>query len=252
MKNEFLLSVITPTYNSDKTISNTLESIKMLKEKSKYRIEHIIIDGVSSDKTLDIIRDFDISDVIFVEKDKGIYDALNKGINISRGKYICSLMSDDIYNVDDMLCVLDELNDYDYDYLISDLFFLNGNEKIKKIKNPEKRNIICEMPFNHPCLFIRNDVQSKVGFYDLKYKISSDYEFAIRLLNMPFKYKYLNRYCIYMADGGASDLQNFKTTCKERLNIRIKYFSKNHAYVLYFKEYLISLLRLTKRKIYKK
>ncbi|WP_305845653.1 glycosyltransferase [Photobacterium kishitanii] len=250
MNNKILLSIITPSFNSSKTISKTLESIKELKDKSKFKIEHIIVDGLSKDNTINIVNSIGVSDLIISESDEGIYDAINKGINVASGKYICCLMSDDFYSVDELLYVVDYLNSYNYEYIVSDLIFLSNKKKYKKIKNPEKRNKALEMPMNHPCLFIRHDIQRNIGLYNLDFKISSDYDFCIRLLNEYSDYKYINKYCVYMSDGGASDLESFRITCKERLEIRLKYFNKSQSYYLYIKEYLTLYLRVFKRKIW--
>ena len=107
LKQDIVLSIITVCYNSEKTISRCLESVI---SQDKSFAEHIIIDGGSTDNTIEIVNSIDVSDIIISEPDQGIYDAMNKGINAASGKYVLFLNSDDHFASNTVLSqIVDEL-----------------------------------------------------------------------------------------------------------------------------------------------
>lgn len=214
------ISLITVCYNSDKTIKDTLESV--LKQ-TYTNYEYIIVDGKSTDKTMKIVNSYrhKFKNIkIISEKDRGLYDAMNKGIQNSTGDIIGILNSDDILANEKVFEKI--INNIDnYDGIYSNLLMLDENldkpyRRFKSREVTKKRG--WHMP--HPTLYVKKEVYKKIGLYNLYYKIASDYDFMLRLINSNFKLKYLDDYFVYMRSGGKSTnglkgyYRNFKESYK--------------------------------------
>lgn len=205
------ISIVTVTYNSAQTISNCLASIN---NQSYQDLEHIIIDGMSHDNTLEIIK-LQPNKImkLFSEPDKGIYDAMNKGINLCSGGVIGLLNSDDLYVDENVLGdVMNYFNnDPDLDILYGNLVYVkkeDTDEIVRKWNSKPYYNNFFEeghVP-PHPTLFLRSRVYKKVGLFDIQYKLAADYEFMLRVLKKHnFKSLYINRLTVKMRLGGATN-----------------------------------------------
>ena len=213
------ISIITVCYNSKKTIKDTLESV--LKQTYK-NYEYLIIDGLSKDNTIDIVKSyeskFDGRLKIVSEKDNGLYDAMNKGINLATGDIIGIINSDDIIANENVFKeVVDNIDDYDGIY--SNLLMLDENldKPYRLFKSSKvKKRLGWHMP--HPTLYIKKDVYNKYGTFNTKYRLAADVDFMLRVINNNCKFKYYNGYFAYMRSGGASTdgfkgyYKNFKET----------------------------------------
>ena len=178
------ISVITPTFNSEKTIAKNVESI--LKQSYKD-FEHIIIDNLSSDNTLEIVKklykDSPINLRIISEKDNGISEAFNKGINIASGDILTMLNSDDYYYSDSIFEQAEsKLKISEYLIFHGDVLFIDPQYG-SYLRKPYKLNTFKTMPLNHPTMFIRKEVYDLVGLFDTSYRYSMDFEFYCRLYN---------------------------------------------------------------------
>lgn len=180
--NKPLISIITVCYNSEKTIKNTLDS--MLKQKYD-NYEYIIIDGLSTDNTINIIKEYEKKfngKLKYIsEKDNGIYDAMNKGIALCKGELIGIINSDDWYEE----IALEEVSKK---YKKESLQIIYGMQRL--IKNEQEydvvlknHNFIKERMITHPSCFISKKIYDKYGMYNTKYNISADYEFMLRIYN---------------------------------------------------------------------
>ena len=176
------ISVITPTFNSEKTIAKNVESV--LKQ-SYNDFEHIIIDNLSTDKTLALLRELyknlpaNLS--IISEKDSGISEAFNKGIDRSSGGIITILNSDDYYYSDKIFDQVAEVfNRSKYLITHGDVLFVDPKYG-SYVRKPYNLNTFRTMPLNHPTMFIKKEVYSSVGLYDKSYFYSMDFEFYCRL-----------------------------------------------------------------------
>ena len=202
------ISIITGTYNSALTISDTLKSIQI---QSYSNIEHIIVDGASKDNTLKIVSKFSHVAKVISEPDQGIYDAMNKGIKAAKGDIIGILNSDDFYAHERVLeNVINKMESQNVDSLYGDLVFVKPNktnEVVRYWKSKTQTDRGWErgwMP-PHPTFFLRKKVYEKYGNFDLDFKSAADYELMLRVL---YKNKisttYLPQILVYMRTGGQS------------------------------------------------
>lgn len=180
------ISIITPTFNSDKTILRNIESVN---NQTYENIEHIFIDNQSSDQTLNLINQHSLkNNKIISEKDKGISDAFNKGILNSSGEIIGILNSDDLFYSKNTLSLVSKcFQDESIDFVFGDIFFddpILGSNRRRPLGCP----ITIAMPFNHPAFFVRKRFYDKLGLYDLTYKHAMDFELISRMYDQPDHY----------------------------------------------------------------
>lgn len=180
------VSIITATYNSSKTILDTLYSVQ---SQSYKNIEHIIVDGKSEDDTLNIINLNSRSVAkIISEPDLGIYDALNKGINNATGDIIGFLHSDDVFSYPDAIAdLVNAIENNNSDAVYADIVYVSKDKEYNVIrywKSGEfKRNRIKYgwMP-PHPTFFMKRELYIQHGLFDLNFKISADYDSILRYI----------------------------------------------------------------------
>ncbi len=215
------VSIITATYNSSRTIIDTLKS---LEEQTYNNIEYIIIDGASKDNTLDVIKN-NCSRVstIISEPDNGIYDALNKGINAATGDIVGFLHSDDLFAYPEAIeDIVKSMFENKTDAIYADLQYVdkdNINSIVRYWKSGEYNiNKVKDgwMP-PHPTFYMKRECYQQFGLFDLKFKISADYDSLLRYLYLNnISMSYLPKVTIKMRVGGASnrDMKNIilKTT----------------------------------------
>lgn len=204
------ISIITVCYNSESTIRDTIESILA---QTYSDIEYIIVDGASSDGTMAIVDEYkDFIATVVSEPDKGIYDAMNKGIELATGDVVGILNSDDFYQnndaIQDIVC---QFNSFpDSDLVFGDVVFIapDNLEKIVRFYRsdhfkPWKLRFGWMPP--HPASFIKKRAYDQVGVYSLDYTISSDYEMFVRLLLVHrLSFSRINKILVRMRAGGVS------------------------------------------------
>lgn len=203
------VSIITACFNSEKTIRDTLESVRCQEYEN---IEHILIDGVSTDDTLNIVGQYPNISKVVSEKDNGIYDAMNKGLKLATGEIIGILNSDDIY-VDSKVLneVVEIFQDDRVDACYADLQYVeerNTNKLVRYWKSGSynKNSFLYGWMPPHPTLFLRKRVYDKVGHFNLSLKTAADYELMLRVfVRHDFTIKYLPRVIVKMRTGGASN-----------------------------------------------
>ena len=207
------ISIITTTYNSAQTVADTLQSVA---NQTYHDIEHIIIDGASKDNTLEIVKQFSHVSKVTSEPDKGIYDAMNKGIALATGDIIGILNSDDFYNDKEVLIkVASFFLCNSVQTLYADLEFVESQDTQRVVRtwkagNYTKNRFLTGFMPPHPTFFVKKEIYEKFGVFDATFKISADYEIMLRFL---FKNNiscgYLPSTIIKMRLGGVSTA-NFK------------------------------------------
>ena len=173
------ISIVTVCFNSAKTIEQTIKSVL---NQSYKNIEYIVIDGGSTDGTLDIIRKYEPYITYWVsEPDKGIYDAMNKGIKASNGELIAFINSDDWYHEDAMQHFAEVYERQPADVLFGDIIFINDNEeKYVSNENVDLDKLMYTNMLCHQAICTRT-VLMKENPFDLQYKIAADYDFLLKL-----------------------------------------------------------------------
>jgi len=216
------ISIITATYNSSLTLGDTLFS---LNEQSYSNIEYIIIDGNSEDNTLDLIKQ-QCSRVTTVisEPDKGIYDALNKGISVATGDVVGFLHSDDLFAYPDAIKdIVDTFQVNNCEAIYADLEYVsrdNTDNVVRLWKSGEySKNKLKNgwMP-PHPTFYMKRELYQQYGLFDLNLKISADYDSLLRYLWVNnVEMSYLPKVLIKMRVGGESNrsLKNIIHKTKE-------------------------------------
>ncbi|MCI5135329.1 MAG: glycosyltransferase [Candidatus Electrothrix sp. AW2] len=181
------ISVITVVFNGEKHLE---EAIKSVLAQNYPLLEYIIIDGGSTDGTLEIIENYQnlfASIIVISEKDQGIYDAMNKGLVRATGDIIGILNSDDYYFDNSLEKVEKFFIDRNCDFVYGSIKKITSDGEISGITHPvkdiyNKYNMIYDIPFPHPALFVRKSVYDKVGLFDTSLKISADRDFIIRMI----------------------------------------------------------------------
>lgn len=203
------VSVITVCFNSEATIE---ASIKSVNNQNYPCIEHIFIDGGSTDSTVHLIKKNAKDSFLLVsEPDKGIYDAMNKGLAVATGDVICFLNADDQYNSEKVIStVIYQMLRYQLDALTSDVTFFkrdSPNRVVRKFNSGRfsPKNFSWGSMPAHPGLFLTKKVILDVGFFKTSYKIAGDFDYIVRVFcNKKLKYKYLPEVTVKMMDGGVS------------------------------------------------
>ncbi len=203
------ISVITVSCNSAKTIMDTLNSVAA----QTYRnVEHIVVDGASTDETPAIVRNHSNLDIRFVsESDKGIYDAMNKGIALASGEIIGFLNSDDFYADTSVLQkIANAFQDPAVDACYADLLYVNqDNSRVVrywKSKPFTKGDFAKGWCPAHPTFYVRKLVIERLGLFDQSYKMGIDVEFMMRYLECgQIRAVYIPHVLVRMRLGGASN-----------------------------------------------
>src|SRR5574344_3104640 len=238
------ISIVTVTYNSASTIESTTLSVF---KQTYSNIEYWVIDGCVSDHTLDIIRKYEqefngrlhwIS-----ETDKGIYDAMNRGIQHCTGDIIGILNSDDFFTSNDVVEKIEKAFDEGIDAVYGDVHFIHNDNPDKCVRyyssaifNPMMLRFGF-MPA-HPTFYVRRHIYEKYGLYSLHYKIASDYDMMVRLFyKYHIKAKYINMDFVTMRTGGAStkNIRNRLLTTKEDVMACRNYRLKTNLFLISFK-----------------
>jgi glycosyltransferase involved in cell wall biosynthesis len=204
------ISLITVSYNSEETIEETIQSVLAQKN---IDLEYILIDGASSDTTLKIIEPYKSKIAVFLsEKDNGIYDAMNKGIQLATGDVIGILNSDDVFTNDEILGkVCKAFEDPDVDAIYGDLEYVDridlSKVKRKWISGKYKEGAFLKgwMP-PHPTFYVRKKIYDEFSSFNLDFNSAADYEIMLRFIHKhKIRLNYLPEIMIKMRQGGQSN-----------------------------------------------
>ncbi len=234
------ISVITVVYNNVNTIQYAIDSVVNQNFKD---IEYIVVDGASTDGTLEILEKNKARiDVLISEPDNGIYDAMNKGLRAATGDIIGTLNSDDFYaNANVLKKVSDCFNEFKCNSVFGDLIYVKNNNIEKNVrywKSSEYKPGKFKMGWHpaHPTFFVEKEIYGKYGLFNTDLKIAADYELMLRFLE---KYKisscYIPEVLVKMRLGGTSNqsLKNIIQANKESIKAwKINELKINPAFVL--------------------
>ena len=203
------ISLITVTYNSSSTLPDTLKSVL---NQTYSDIEYIIVDGASKDNTVSIVKEYEplfqgrmkwIS-----EPDKGLYDAMNKGIRMATGDVVGILNSDDLFMDDKVLEDVAAAFDGQTDAVFGNLYFVNQedvNQIARVWKGSPYKSFKSGWHPAHPTFYVRREIYEKYGVFDTTFDVSADFELMLRLIEKHgIRTKYLDRYMVRMRMGGES------------------------------------------------
>jgi glycosyltransferase len=203
------ISIITATYNSSATVRDTLSCIA---SQQYANIEHIIVDGLSKDNTLTIVKEFPHVAKVISEKDKGIYDAMNKGVQLATGDIIGILNSDDFYTEPAVLSkVAKAFEDPAVEAVYGDLQYVNPTNvqlvtRTWRSGRFQKRSLYFGWMPPHPTFFVRRHIYEKCGNFNTTLRSAADYELMLRVL---LKYgagvHYIPEVLVKMRAGGMSN-----------------------------------------------
>lgn len=244
MRKKIFFSIITPVLNNS-DIKNVFSS---LKKQTFKNFEHIVVDGGSNNKVQKIIkRNRKNIATLIIEKDKGIYDAINKGIKLSKGNIIGILNSDDYYFPQTLKIVHKYFKDKDIDYLFGSVL----KERLMHGFWPKKIWYKFNIYPAHSCgFFVKKSAHAKLGLYDTRFKYSSDRDFIFRLIKSNKKGMSAKKYEIFgkfSSTGISSKIGYFKTILEE-FRVRIK----NQNLFLVFLIFTISILNKSYNSLIKK
>jgi glycosyltransferase involved in cell wall biosynthesis len=233
------ITIVTVCFNSVMTIEDTIKSILYQEYKN---VELIVIDGGSTDGTLDILRSYSsIIHILVSEPDRGIYDAMNKGINFATGDIIGVLNSDDILFDSHILSdiAIEFMNSSDLDIIYGNIVYVRKNDSNRIVRTWVSKGYY-EKYFEdgnvppHPSLYIRRSIYINSGNYDTRYTLAADYDFMLRVFKKyAYVSKYLNRTFVKMRLGGASN-RNFKNILVQNFEVMKSWKRNGLSFPIFF------------------
>lgn len=190
-----LVTIVTITFNllkagREKYFRQNLESVR---NQTYENVEHLIVDGASTDGTVDLIKEFaEKSWITYIsEPDKGIYDAMNKGVRMAKGKYVAFLNSDDFYhNPDAVKLSVEALEREQADFSYADYSAVYDTDI--RIMKGDINTFLYTMPFGHPTMFTKTSVLRAESEFNQKYKVAADYDLIVRLILKDYRGIYID------------------------------------------------------------
>ena len=249
------VSVICPVLNGVETIEQTLDSVL---HSSKKRVELVVIDGGSTDGTLDILHLYKKHiNVLEIGLDSGISDAFNRGIRHCSGDFIAILNSDDYWEESTLQYLCEAIsNNPQVDVFCGAVRFIDSDYRFTYVKHPKLHQMRYRMSIFHPGMFVRRRVYKEVGNYNVKYLYAMDSEWCHRAMNMRMQFQEIPHVMANMRLGGRSD-KNFVKSLLEYRSSTIKndisnvvFATLSFAFVVVLKTLLrFKYLRLMKYKL---
>ncbi len=250
------VSIVTPAYNSAATIVDTIRSVNA---QDYEHIEHIIVDGASKDNTLELIRQFAAEAIVISEPDRGLYDAINKGISKASGDIVGILNSDDFFpNTNRITKIVRAFQQTAADSVFGDVVFVLPQDTQKAVRYYSSARFTPKkfawgyMPA-HPSFYLKREFYETYGTYKIDYKIAADYELLIRMLyTQQLSHSYIPEPIVYMRAGGVSNAsiksryvlnKEIARACSENgistnmLKLSLKYFNKVFEFLQPQKKY---------------
>lgn len=231
------VSVITTTYNSAATIADTLKSVLA---QNWTDLEHIVVDGNSADNTMEIVRSFEPAyggRLRYIsEPDKGLYDAMNKGIRMATGDVVGILNSDDFFTDADVLkSVAEAFLANDIECLYGDIHFVRANNLERCVRyysgaSFRRWQMRVGMSPPHPSIYCRREVFDRIGFYDQTFRVCADFDFMLRAFYLnTLRQMYVPVDMVTMRTGGLSS--NSSRVTQEHIRIFRKHGMVSNRFI---------------------
>lgn len=223
------ISVVTVCRNAASTIEQTLRSVR--DQSYPYR-EHIVVDGQSTDGTIDILRRYDDSIACWIsEPDAGIYDAMNKGIALANGDWVGVLNSDDWYPEKTLRHVADAVRRHpDADVIHGDIYLVDRSLPPYPIVQGSHENLFSQWRIRHPTCFVRKHVYESFC-YDQRYPINADFELLLRIEAAGYRFVHIDVPLTCFRTGGISNQPRFRAVW-DRFRIRLRYRPLDASWIL--------------------
>lgn len=263
MNKQPLFSIATPCYNSEKTIERTIKSVLAQGFKD---YEYIIVDGGSTDRTIDIIRKYE---PMFEgrmkwksEPDKGIYDAFNKGVERSSGKYCWNVNSDDYIEPDALQTIASIVNDYkedEYPVISGAMNIRREDGSVEKtvassVKEAKRSYIMDDIGIKHPATLVPKFIYNKIGAFDDRFHIVGDMDWFQRAYKQGVPFLFVPNVLTNMYNGGVSNmytLKVYKHRCEDMHNLFEKKFNNPIVRAFHYYKWNIRIIaRFAKHKIF--
>ncbi|MDY0277003.1 MAG: glycosyltransferase family 2 protein [Acholeplasma sp.] len=242
----FKVSIITVSFNSEKTIGRTIESVLY---QTYSNIEYIIIDGLSNDSTLDIANSYrekfaekEMEYKVVSAKDQGIYDAMNKGIKMATGHIVGIINSDDWYENIAVETMLKSYTLFNFDIMYGGLNIVRDNKK-NIIKKARLMKFMSTRHWNHPTMFVKRNVYTELGLYKLD-NIYADWDFFLRAKKANLSIYIVEDVLANFSTNGVSHRKSIRDF-RNRLVSRYKCYRQNNYSVLYsFESLAMEIIKL--------
>ncbi|RCJ14626.1 glycosyl transferase [Nostoc sp. ATCC 43529] len=221
------ISIITPVYNSEQTLERTILSV--ISQTPSSELEYIIIDGGSSDKTLEIIQKYSTRiNIVVSEKDKGTYDAMNKGISLATGDIIGIINSDDWYNNGALINVEQVfIKNPEISIVHSPVKNYLGGQHLSTFIPGKLDNLPFKFTVAHPSCFVKKEVYDRIGLFDLTYPMAADYDFIFRAYTNGYKFHDIDSpLASFSLDGTTGQLTNKLKLIQESWSISSKFIAE--------------------------
>lgn len=255
-------SIVTICFNSEKTIERTIVSV-LSQDYDNY--EYIIIDGASTDNTLNIVNAYANRPEymhrfrVYSEKDNGIYDAFNKGCKKANGKYVWLVNSDDYIESNALSIVYQKIlsEGEPYPIISGSLRFNYSNGMPPHISKKNKENAhqlykMANMGINHPATLVPKDTYERIGYYDERYKIMADMDWFRRAYESDERFLWIDEILTNMSEGGVSTSLHLKVLVKDRWLYTKKFYhtriERGVAFLKWLDIYFRGQLKLFLRK----
>jgi len=230
------ISIITVVLNDKENIEKTIQSV--LSQKTND-LEYIIIDGGSTDGTLEFIKKYKSNiDLLISAKDNGIGDAFNKGLKSATGDIVGIINSGDWYEAHALNVVVSTFMKDNVDIVYGKVQYWKDGHK-EYTHSADHTLLVQFMSMSHPAVFVKKSIYEKFGFFDENYKLAMDYELVLRFYMKRVSFQYVDKILANMSLGGMSDV-HWREAYKEAYNIRKKYLG--FSYKLYI-NYLLQVLK---------
>jgi glycosyltransferase involved in cell wall biosynthesis len=222
------ISIVTPVYNTAKTLEKTIQSV--INQSRISELEYIIVDGGSTDGSIEIIeRYLDKISVFISEKDKGVYDAMNKGISLASGDVIGIINADDWYNEGALQSIENIfIQQPDTSIVYSPIDNYVDGKYVNTFYPGSLDNLIFKFILNHPSCFIRKSIYEQIGLFNLSYKIAADYDLIFRAYISGAKFQFIDTpLASYSLNGMTGNLNNKFKLIKESKNVASEFVNES-------------------------